>query len=66
MTDLPDWDDDAVMLAWLKTMLPGGEHPDIFWSYLDPLPQVGEIAGYLSFYDDRFEVQIDGAPVTGR
>ena len=36
----------------------------MFWAYVDPLPQVAEIAGYLSFYDDRFEIEIDGAPVT--
>ena len=50
--------------SYWTAKLPSGEHPDVFWAYVDPLPQVAEIAGYLSFYDDRFEVEIDGEPVT--
>ncbi|MFF9017387.1 DUF427 domain-containing protein [Streptomyces sp. NPDC014870] len=35
-------------------------HPDVAWSYLDPIDAVPEIKGYLSFYDDIAAVDVTG------
>ncbi|MGW2020391.1 DUF427 domain-containing protein [Streptomyces sp. NPDC001927] len=35
-------------------------HPDVAWSYLDPIDAVPEIKGYLSFYDTVAEVDVTG------
>jgi uncharacterized protein (DUF427 family) len=34
--------------------------PDLLWSYLEPLKEVRELAGLLAFYDDLFDVYVDG------
>jgi uncharacterized protein (DUF427 family) len=34
-----------------------GEQP-IAWSYLEPYPQVSQIAGYIAFYQDRVSVEV--------
>jgi uncharacterized protein (DUF427 family) len=34
--------------------------PDIVWSYRAPLDGVSRVAGLLAFYDDVFDVTIDG------
>ena len=39
----------------------GQTHPDLAWSYEDPLPRVRSIAGLLCFYDERAELLVDGA-----
>ena len=33
---------------------------DIAWSYEHPLPDAAELAGYLSFFDERVDVVLDG------
>lgn len=33
---------------------------DIAWSYEHPLPDAAELAGYLSFFDERVDVILDG------
>ena len=38
-------------------MRAGGElHPDLVWTYRDPLPAVHEIAGHVCFYDEKVEL----------
>jgi uncharacterized protein (DUF427 family) len=35
----------------------GGElHPDLVWTYRDPIPSVREIAGMVCFYDEKVEL----------
>jgi uncharacterized protein (DUF427 family) len=37
----------------------GGElHPDLVWTYRDPIPEVREIAGLVCFYDERVELTV--------
>jgi uncharacterized protein (DUF427 family) len=39
----------------------GGEvHDDIVWSYQNPIPKAGEIAGLLCFYNERVDLAVDG------
>jgi uncharacterized protein (DUF427 family) len=41
----------------------GGElHPDLAWSYPDPIPQLPQVADLVAFYDERADVTIDGEP----
>lgn len=35
-------------------------HEDVVWSYDDPLPESRGIAGLLSFYNERVEIEVDG------
>jgi uncharacterized protein (DUF427 family) len=35
-------------------------HPDLFWSYEQPLPEVAEVAGYLAPYNERVDLVVDG------
>jgi uncharacterized protein (DUF427 family) len=43
--------------------------PDIVWSYLDPIPQCPKVKGYLSFFNEKVDVYVDGElqarPITG-
>jgi uncharacterized protein (DUF427 family) len=36
--------------------------PDLVWSYEKPLPDAAELEGYLSFFDERMDVVVDGVP----
>lgn len=38
----------------------GQVHPDLAWTYEQPLPGVTEIAGYIAFFDERVDVTLDG------
>ncbi|MDH3704781.1 MAG: DUF427 domain-containing protein [Acidimicrobiia bacterium] len=38
----------------------GVEHADIAWSYRTPLPESAGVAGLVSFYDERVDIDIDG------
>lgn len=45
--------------------------PNVAWAYRTPLPEVADIAGHVSFYDDRLRVDVlerwpDGAVVPAR
>ena len=42
--------------------LDGAAHPDIVWSYEDPIEGMEAIAGRLAFFDERVDVTIDGVP----
>jgi uncharacterized protein (DUF427 family) len=41
-------------------------HDDIVWSYEAPIPEMAEIAGLLSFYNDRAEIVVVPASPAGR
>jgi uncharacterized protein (DUF427 family) len=41
----------------------GTTHSDVVWYYPDPIPEVAQIAGMLSFYPDRARIEVDGAAV---
>lgn len=42
----------------------GNMYDDVVWSYPEPLPEVGRIAGHLCFYQDRVdEMTVDGEAV---
>jgi uncharacterized protein (DUF427 family) len=37
----------------------GGElHRDLAWTYTDPIPAVGEIAGLVAFYDEKVDLTV--------
>jgi uncharacterized protein (DUF427 family) len=36
----------------------GELHPDLVWTYHDPIPAVSEIAGYVCFYDEKVELTV--------
>jgi uncharacterized protein (DUF427 family) len=36
----------------------GGVHENLVWSYETPIPQAGQIAGYLCFYNDKVELKV--------
>lgn len=35
-------------------------HPDLVWSYPEPLPESSGIAGLMAFYDEKVDVTVDG------
>jgi uncharacterized protein (DUF427 family) len=37
--------------------------PDVAWTYDDPRPEVGGIAGRICFYNERVDLDVDGARV---
>jgi uncharacterized protein (DUF427 family) len=38
----------------------GGElHPDLVWTYREPIPAVADIAGLVCFYDERVDLTVD-------
>jgi uncharacterized protein (DUF427 family) len=34
-------------------------HPDLFWSYQEPFPDVADIKGYLAPYNERVDLVVD-------
>ncbi|NUU61045.1 DUF427 domain-containing protein [Paenibacillus agri] len=38
----------------------GTVHENIVWSYLNPIPEIPKIKEYLSFYNERVEIYVDG------
>ena len=38
----------------------GVEHPDIVWSYPTPLPESIKVAGMVSFYNEKVDIEVDG------
>ncbi len=47
--------------SYYDVVVPGGPSAArAAWSYLEPLPEVARIAGYLSFYPELVEVCLDG------
>ena len=46
--------------TWWAFDAGGRRHDGLVWSYAQPLPDCGQIAGLVSFFDDRFDVIVDG------
>jgi uncharacterized protein (DUF427 family) len=40
----------------------GVTHSDVIWYYPDPIPEVAQIAGMMSFYPERAQILVDGRP----
>ena len=38
----------------------GVDHPDIVWSYPTPLPESIKVAGMVSFYNEKVDIEVDG------
>ena len=38
----------------------GREHEDVAWTYAQPLPDSGVLAGMVAFFDERADVIVDG------
>jgi len=34
----------------------------VIWYYPDPIPEVAQIAGMMSFYPERAQILVDGRP----
>lgn len=45
---------------WSLPDVPGGDN--IAWSYADPFPAVGKVAGRIAFYNELVDLTVDGAP----
>jgi len=39
---------------------PAGLEPDLVWSYQDPRPEAERVRGYVAFFDERVDVEVDG------
>lgn len=37
-----------------------GLEPDLVWSYQDPGPEAERVRGYVAFFDERVDVEVDG------
>jgi uncharacterized protein (DUF427 family) len=35
-------------------------YPDLAWSYRTPLPESQKIAGFISFYNEKVDLYVDG------
>lgn len=44
---------------WTATVN-GVEHPDVLWSYPAPLHESLKVAGLVSFYNERVDIEVDG------
>ncbi|MFN2607343.1 MAG: DUF427 domain-containing protein [Acidimicrobiales bacterium] len=38
----------------------GAEHPDVAWSYPDPIPECPRIAGLVAFFNEKVDLEVDG------
>ena len=38
----------------------GGRVEDLVWSYQEPIPEAGKIEGYLCFFNERVDLEVDG------
>jgi uncharacterized protein (DUF427 family) len=46
--------------AW-SVRLDGVLHADLVWSYPTPLPESQKIAGLMAFYNEKLDIEVDGA-----
>ena len=42
---------------------PDDQQPDLAWIYDEPLPDAARVAGYVCFWNERVDLEIDGEPV---
>jgi uncharacterized protein (DUF427 family) len=47
--------------AYYSVEVNGKVHKDVVWTYRHPLPESIRIAGLVCFYDEKVDVQVDGA-----
>ena len=47
----------------LTAVVPGGELPDIAWTYANPLDDALAVRGLVCFYQERTDLWLDGQPV---
>ena len=47
--------------GYYSAAVEGGK--DLVWHYAEPRPEVGAIAGLLCFWNERVDVEVDGAPL---
>jgi uncharacterized protein (DUF427 family) len=45
--------------SYFSARVDGELHPDVAWTYADPIPDVREIAGLVCFYDDKVDLTVD-------
>lgn len=46
--------------SYWSVAVAGQDHPDLAWTYEQPLSGVTEIAGHVAFFDERVDVKLDG------
>lgn len=49
--------------AYWSVAVGGAVHEDLVWIYRTPLPESQQIAGLACFYNERVELEVDGAPL---
>jgi uncharacterized protein (DUF427 family) len=50
-------------MANYYTVDAGGESfENVVWWYRHPIGEAADIAGYVSFYNERVEIHVDGVP----
>lgn len=47
---------------WFSVRVAGRVHPDLAWSYPEPVPECPRIAGLVCFYNEFVDLVIDGVP----
>ena len=52
----------AVVRGHLHARTDGETHVDVAWGYDDPLPESAGVQGFVCFYDEKVDVEIDGEP----
>ena len=43
-------------------LLAGGRVEDLVWGYQSPLPDAAQLEGYVTFFDERSDLVVDGVP----
>jgi len=46
--------------SYLSAQVGGRRHEDLAWSYEQPFPELGAVAGLVAFWDERVDVVLDG------
>jgi len=46
--------------TYWNVKIDGNEFEDIVWSYENPIPEIQKIAEFLSFYNERVDIYVDG------
>jgi uncharacterized protein (DUF427 family) len=48
--------------SYWSVQVDGRTHPDLAWTYEQPLSDAAEVAGHLAFFDEHVDVILDGEP----
>ena len=46
--------------SYWSVTAPGGDGKDVVWAYPEPRREADRIAGYMCFFNERVDVEIDG------